>query len=106
MPAPKLTPDRLLAAARALNRLPLDSAAAREVMAILLEAATPDRHDTSRLPGEHGENVRQTERFAGDHTKRVLRRAAEALRQISDEEWQELVDEAEQGDAERTERTD
>lgn len=106
MPVPKLSPDKLLAAAEALRQLPLSSSVAREVMAVLLEAATPDRHDTARLDGEHGENVRQTERFAGDHTKRVLRRAAEALRQISDEEWQELVDGAEQGDAERTERAD
>lgn len=99
MPVPKLSPDKLLAAAEALRQLPLSSSVAREIMAVLLEAATPDRHDTDRLDGEHGENVRRTERLAKLHTSQVLRRAAEGLRQISDDEWNELVAEAEREDA-------
>ena len=94
MPVPKLSPDKLLAAAEALRQLPLSSSVAREVMAVLLEAATPDRHDTARLDGEHGENVRRTERLAKSHTSQVLRRASDGLRQISDAEWAELVEEA------------
>lgn len=94
MPVPKLSPDKLLAAAEALRQLPLSSSVAREIMAVLLEAATPDRHDTDRLDGEHGENVRQTERLAKSHTSQVLRRASDGLRQISDAEWAELVEEA------------
>lgn len=94
MPAPKLTPGKLQAAARLLPQLPIEAAVTREVMAILIEAATPDRHNTDRLEGAHGENVRATERLARSHTTAVLRRAAAGLRAISDEEWAELVEEA------------
>jgi len=94
MPVPKLPPDRLLAASRALRRLPLDSDVARETMAILIEAATPDRHGTSRVEGEHGENIRATERLVRSHTSAALRRAAEGLRAMSDAEWDALVEEA------------
>ena len=94
MPVPKLSPDKLLAAAGALRQLPLSSSVAREIMAVLLEAATPDRHSLDRVEGEHGENVRQTARLVTSHTSRVLRRAAEGLREISDAEWAELVEEA------------
>jgi len=94
MPAPKLPREKLLAAAGALRSAPLDSGVAREVMAILLEAATTDRHSLDRVEGEHGENMRQTARRVTSHTSRVLRRAAEGLRKISDAEWAELVEEA------------
>lgn len=94
MPVPKLPPDKLLAAAGALRSAPLDSGVAREVMAILLEAATPDRHRLERVEGERGENMRQTAERVTTHTSRVLRRAAEGLRAIPDDEWRRLVDEA------------
>jgi len=100
MPAPKLPREKLLAAAGALRSAPLDSGVAREVMAILLEAATPDRHSLDRVEGERGENMRQTARRVTSHTSRVLRRAAEGLRKISDAEWAELVEEAAQANEE------
>lgn len=101
MPAPKLPRDKLLAAAAALRHAPLDSGVAREVMAILLEAATPDRHASDRLEGAQGARVRATERALRDHTGDVLRRAADRLRAIRDDEWAALVAEAtrEAGDA-------
>lgn len=99
MPVPKLSGSKLAAAAKILPQLPIDADVTREVMATLIEAATPDRHDTARLDGEHGENVRRTERLAKSHTSQVLRRAADGLRQISDDEWNELVAEAEREDA-------
>lgn len=94
MPVPKLSGSRLAAAAKILPQLPIDADVTREVMATLIEAATPDRHSTDRLEGERGENVRATERLAKSHTSAVLRRAAEGLRAISDAEWSELVEEA------------
>jgi len=94
MPVPKLTPRKLQAAARLLPMLPIEADVTREVMAVLLEAATPDRHSTDRLEGERGENVRATERIARSHTSAVLRRAAAGLRAISDDEWAALVKEA------------
>ena len=94
MPVPKLSLEKLLATAGVLRRAPLVSGVAREAMAILLEAATPDRHSLDRIEGEHGENVRQTARLVTSHTSRALRRAAEGLREISDAEWAELVEEA------------
>lgn len=96
MPVPKLPPDKLLAAARALRSAPLDSGVAREVMAILLEAATPDRHRLDRVAGAHGENMRQTAGKVTRHTSRVLRRAAEGLRAIPDDEWRRLMNEADE----------
>jgi len=96
MPVPKLPPDKLLAAARALRSAPLDSGVAREVMAILLEAATPDRHRLDRVTGAHGENMRQTAGKVTRHTSRVLRRADEGLRAIPDDEWRRLVDDADE----------
>ena len=95
MPVPKLSGSKLAAAAKILPQLPIDADVTREVMATLIEAATPDRHSTDRLEGERGENVRATERLARSHTSAVLRRAAEGLRSISDAEWAELVAEAE-----------
>lgn len=100
MPTPKLPRDKLLAAAAALRSAPLDSGVAREVMAILLEAATPDRHASERLEGAQGARIRATERAVRDHAGGVLRRAAEGLRSISDAEWAELVDEALRDEAE------
>lgn len=96
MPVPKLPPDKLLAAARALRSAPLDSGVAREVMAILMEAATPDRHRPDRVAGAHGENMRATAGKVTRHTSRVLRRAAEGLRAIPDDEWRRLVNEADE----------
>ncbi len=94
MPVPKLPSDRLLAAARLLPKLPIDDAVTREVMATLIEAATPDRHSTDRVEGEHGENIRATERLVRSHTSEALRRAAEGLRAISDAEWNAMIEEA------------
>ena len=96
MQVPKLPPDKLLAAAGALRSAPLDSGVAREVMAILLEAATPDRHRLDRVTGAHGENMRVTAGKVTRHTNRVLRRAAEGLRAIPDDEWRRLVNEADE----------
>ena len=100
MPAPKLPREKLLAAAGALRHLPLSSGVARETMAILLEAATPDRHSLDRVEGERGENMRKTAQKMSRHTSRVLRRAAEGLRAIPDDEWRALADEAAQADEE------
>lgn len=94
MPVPKLSGSKLAAAARILPQLPIDADVTREVMATLLEAATPDRHSTERLEGARGVNARETERLAKSHTSTVLRRAAAGLRAISDAEWAELVKEA------------
>ena len=94
MPVPKLPSDRLLAAARLLPKLPIDDAVTREIMATLIEAATPDRHSPDRVEGEHGENIRATERLVRSHTGATLRRAAEGLRAMSDAEWDALVEEA------------
>lgn len=99
MPVPKLSGKKLLAAARILPQLPIDADVTREVMATLIEAATPDRHSTDRLEGERGANVRETERLAKSHTSAALRRAAAGLRAISDEEWAELVEEAARDEA-------
>lgn len=95
---PALRGKRLVTVLRAIERLPVNKGARAALQAMLAEAALPDRHDPQRLSGERAELIRQAQEELHALTQQTLSRAREQLFAIPDDEWQRLVDEANQQD--------
>lgn len=88
--------DDLIGALSALDRLPVSGRARRYLGNMLIEASTPDRHNPARLEPTHRENVKTTVERLTEHTMSVVQRGSAALLAMSDEEWDRLVEEANQ----------
>jgi hypothetical protein len=91
---PALGFDSLGEAIRLLDRLPLDSGISQELIAMILEASTPDRHALDRMDAEQSDAIGAGMRSVTAHTSQVLDRATKALRDIPEDEWRRLVAEA------------
>jgi len=86
--------DDLLSAVLAVGRLPLSKRARKHLQNILAEATIPDRLHPSRLEPSHTHNIQAGMARLTERTLSVLERAATALLDMSEDEWQRLVDEA------------
>lgn len=95
---PALDPAKLTLALQQLEALKVSKAAKQQIADMLQAAANPDsEHPTvvmATLPGERKHNVQQTAQALKQVTSSVTRRGKQALIEMSDEEWQKLVDEA------------
>lgn len=89
---PRLNAEELLIAVRAVEQLRLGPQAELEVLRMLIEASTPDRHDLARQPGERGANMRATQRAIRSVHDRALDRMLRDLMAIPDEEWDRLLE--------------
>lgn len=95
---PTLRGKRLVTVLRAIERLPVNGGARAALQRMLVEAALPDRHNPQRLSGERAELIRQAQEELHALTQQTLSRARAQLFEIPDEEWERLVDEANQQD--------
>ena len=86
--------DDLISALNAVGRLPVNKRARRYLERLLVEASTPDRHNPARLEPSHRENVKTGIERLTEHTLSVVERGSAALLNMSEEEWQRLVDDA------------
>lgn len=97
---PALRGKRLVTVLRAIERLPVNRGARQALQQMLAEAALPDRHDPQRLGGERAELIRQAQEELQALTQQTLRRARAQLFELSDEEWERLIEEANRQDEE------
>ncbi len=98
---PALRGKRLVTVLRAIERLPVNRGARDALQQMLVEASLPDRHDPARLGGERAELIRQAQEELAALTQTTLSRARAQLFELSDEEWERLVAEANEQDEER-----
>lgn len=94
---PALSGRRLRTALKAIDRLPLNKQAKAGIQNLLIEAATPDRHDPEHAAGrQHGANIKATETtltgLSRAHMANVTHQLAGAM---DDEAW---MDQREQDD--------
>jgi len=98
---PALPPDKLAATMRKLRSLPIGDRAKTFLAQILIEAALPDRKDPDRLSATQAEHIRTTSQLMTDRMMGVVKRAGAALlNEISEEEFDRLVREAEAAEEE------
>ena len=95
---PALRGKRLVTVLRAIDRLPVNRGARQALQQMLVEAALPDRHDPARLGGERAALIEQAQEELQALTQQTLSRARAQLFEMSDEEWEQLVEEANRGD--------
>lgn len=93
---PALPPEQLGKVAAALGRVPrMNRRAKTSLMQILIEAATADRADPDRTgTPSRAENIKTSAQVHTDRALGLVRRASEALMNISDAEWNQLVEDA------------
>ena len=94
---PPLKPDRLEQSLKQLETLPI-SASEKAVLAdILKAAANPQSEDIhviiASLPAERRQLIEVTVKELGAITAGVMARGRKALEDMSEDEWQALVDE-------------
>jgi len=87
----------LIGAMLAIGKLKLSKRAKRHLQDIIAEATIRDRLNPARAEPGHSENIQSSVARQVQRTFEVLSRASNALLEMSDEEWQRLVDEANNG---------
>jgi hypothetical protein len=91
---PSLTPYQMAAYLKSLAGLPLDPAAKERIALMLVEAAHPDRHNIERLDAGRARDRQDTAAAVVTHFRGVMDRATAGLQNLSDAEWDALVNEA------------
>jgi len=91
---PALTPKQMTAAVARLNTLSLPADAKQKILAMLLEAQNPNRHDVERLDAGRRDDRKAAASALRDHFNGVLSRAAAGMAALSDAEFDAMVDEA------------
>lgn len=100
---PALPPDKLAATMRKLRGLPVSKRAKTALAQILIEAALPDRHDPDRLAADQADHIRTTSQLMTERAMATVKRAGKALlTEISTEEWERLVADADVAGAEES----
>lgn len=98
---PKLPKDNLTVALQNLETLKIPAASKRALGDILRAAANPNSEKidvvVSSLEPARQKLVKKTARQVREITQDVTSRARKALEDMSDEEWQRLVDESNSG---------
>lgn len=95
---PALTPEALTRALQQLQTLPLDSGAKQVIGAMLTTASHPHSETPEAiiptLPVERQANIRMIGKLIAKLQSDVTKRGNVGLAQIPEDEWQRLVDEA------------
>lgn len=90
---PALKGKALTNALRAIELLPFGAGARQDLQAIVLEAATPDRHNPQRLPVATARRIRRTQQAISDHSDAITQRVkALAALDLDDDAWMDEVE--------------
>ena len=98
---PLLPPDSLIVSLDKLSKLPIDPASKRVLSDILRSASNPanERIDVvvRTLPPDRRKNVERTSRKLAAVTRGITQRGRAGLEDMSDGEFQKLIDESNAG---------
>jgi hypothetical protein len=95
---PRLSPEKLQLAIQEVQASRLSAAAKQTVIAMLQAAANPDSQRIDvvlrTLQPDRRRTIERTASKVNEATNKTLARARAALLELSDDEWQRLVDDA------------
>lgn len=89
---PAVTGKKLSAMLKTVDKMPVNKHAKQAIQDMLVEASLPNRSDPERLGPERAEHIREARAELAALTEKTISRASDALRALSDEEWDRLVD--------------
>lgn len=94
---PALNPQQMAAVIARLKTLTLSDDAKQRIALMLLEAANADRHNVDRLDAGRASDMKATAAAVRAQYDGILARTMTGLAAISDDEWDAMVAEANEG---------
>lgn len=91
---PAVPAEKLPTVLRAVDLLPVNKRAKRAIQDMLVEASLPNRTDPDRLDPVRAMHIREARAELAELTTKTVSRASASLRNLSDDDWDFLVNAA------------